>query len=185
MYVHILLLLFIFNPFLKKNELPLHLVVGLMLNRPTTSGKSRAHVKILMPSISFVSEWEFGIRHDDFTNPFLCTMHPAKKFVTSPDSPPFASAFDVEVNTLARSSVPSTSAATGAVGSAARPLSKRKGKKGISRSSPLLHTSSPAGCSKFTVDDQGGFSGSDFPFGRVRSIADVDRNIFGEVYIPE
>lgn len=45
---------------------------------------------------------------------------------------------------------------------------------------------SVSGCgSKLDVGDEGDFFEGEPLFGRVRSIADVDRNIFGEVYIPE
>jgi hypothetical protein len=173
-----------------------------LLVRPTTSGKSRAAIKsvmssyfqdlrhflgssFLVPSESFVSEQDVGVHPDDSIDSLLRTVYHAERFVVSSDSSSFSGTFGIEVDAFSSSSVPSTSVATKVVDSSARPLLKRKKKKAATRSSLLLPTSVSVGVSNLDGGGEDDFSEGELLFGRVRSVADVDRNIFGEVYIPE
>ena len=76
------------------------------MNRPTTSGKSRAAIKSVMssyfqdsrhflgssfpvPSESLVSEQDVGAHPDDSMDSLLRIVHPAERFVVSSDSSSF------------------------------------------------------------------------------------------------
>lgn len=92
-----------------------------------------------MRFVSFVSKLDVGIQHDVSTGSLLRTVHPAEKFVVSSNSSPSLSVPDIEANTLARSSVPSTLVTAATTVSATCPSSKGKDKEDASESSSFLH----------------------------------------------
>ena len=98
-------------------------------------------------------------------------MHPTERFVISSDFSSFSSACDIEASSFVRPSSQSALIAVTNTTSVACVSSKGKGKYDVSE------------C--YAKDNREGYSGDGFSCGRIRSIADVDPNVFGEVFIPE
>ena len=98
-------------------------------------------------------------------------MHPTERFVISSDFSSFSSACDIEASSFVRTSIHSALIAATNTTSVACVSSKGKGKYDVSE------------C--YAKDNREGYSGDGFSCGRIRSIADVDPNVLGEVFIPE
>lgn len=97
----------------------------------------------------------------------------------------FSSAHDIEVSSFAWSSLPLVLVAAATTASATCTSSKRKDKDGVPESSSFPDVPSFAGGVKFGIGGQEGFFGDGFSCGLIRSAADVDPNVFGEVFIPK
>ena len=75
--------------------------------------------------------------------------------------------------------------ATTTTTSATSASSREKNKEKVFDPSSSTNVSLSVGGSKCGIGDQASFSGDEFVYGRIRSSADVDPNVFGEVFILE